>query len=414
MSRNTLYGLIALVGIAAGTLFWRYWSYQRSVKRQQEVTTLLERTEGKPEERIIALDSLMRRYPDDDMVRRVGVYQLLRAHAELRSDSATLVRAAERFLATDSSGAAYNYVSSVYADRRVNVAAGLRYANRALVEAREMSRPEGIADSQWVEQRRMMIGECEHIRGKLYALNGQPQMAIAALRAAADSVPDSPSILLTMANTYEESGQLEPALAAYMAVMRQRYDDPDAREAIRRLYPRLHDPYAHVEAVLDTLVEHARTARKAALLAKRAPRPAPRLTLVGTTGKEYRLDALKGKVVVMYLWATWCIPCQRLLPLVQQAYERFGSRQDLLILAVSLDQRTELVAPFVEKRGFTFPVAYGDREAYSRLKVQGLPTLLFIDPQGTIQFTHLGYSDTGDFVEELGWQIEALRERPVR
>jgi thiol-disulfide isomerase/thioredoxin len=125
-------------------------------------------------------------------------------------------------------------------------------------------------------------------------------------------------------------------------------------------------------------------------------------------GEEHRLDAMRGRTVVLYLWATWCLPCQRQLPLIEKAYAAYGSRPNVAFLAVSVDQRPELVKPFVQRHGYTVPVTLGDRELYARLDVQGLPTLLIVDPQGVVRFRTLGHSEVGDFVEELGWRIEAV------
>lgn len=413
MNRTTTIGLVALVGIAAGTLVWRYWSQRKAVERQQELTSVLEATEEDLEQRIAALEGFLAKYPDDAMIGRVAVYQILRAHVDLRSDAATLTRAAERFLGVDSSGAAYNYVSSVYAEREINAAEGLRYANRALIDAREMGPPNTMTESQWLAQRRMMVGECEHIRGKLFALNMQPRTALVALHAARDSVPDAPSILLDMAKAYEQAGEPDSALSTYLDVVRLRYDDPDAREAIWRLYPGRWGTSVSVAFVLDTLVERARNLRRETVLAERIPDPAPTASapiLTGIDGNELRLEAMRGKTVVVYFWATWCLPCLRQLPFVEKAYLAYGSRPDVAFLAVSIDQRPELVKSFVERHGYTIPVARAGREIYAGFQMEGLPTLVLIDPAGAIRFRHLGHSEVGDFVEELGWRIDALAD----
>jgi len=120
MSRNTMYALLAMLGIAAGTLVWRQWSYKRTTGTQQALTRILEQTDENPGERIRLLDSIMVAHPDDATIRRVAVYQKLRAHVELGSDSATVVRAVDDFLATDTSGAAFNFASSVFADLSIN------------------------------------------------------------------------------------------------------------------------------------------------------------------------------------------------------------------------------------------------------------------------------------------------------
>jgi len=410
MSRNTVYALVGLLVIAGGTLYWRYHQYRRSQATQREVAALMDRTEGNSEARIAALDSLLARYPKDNVIRHVATYQLLRAHVEAGSSPEVIGRAVKEFLAVDSSGAAYSYVSSVYADdQALSAADGLRYANLALAEAEKTKRPENMNGAQWAEQRRMMIGECQHIRGRLLTRANRLDEALTALRAAADSVPDSPSILLDLARVYERKDLPHEALETYMDVVRLRYDQPEARAAIVRLYPALYGPSISTSAVLDTLVANARHARRAAVLADTTHRAMPPFDLAGPGGQRFRSDELVGKIMVMDMWATWCEPCTRQMPLLQHAYERYGRQPGVAFLAVSFDQSPDVVAPFIERGHYTIPIAYGDRKLYESFKVQGIPTLCIIDHDGVIRYQHLGFSEVGDFVEELGWRIESLQ-----
>lgn len=408
MSRNTMYALLAMLGIAAGTLVWRQWSYKRATGTQQALTRILEQTDENPGERIRLLDSIMAAHPDDATIRRVAVYQKLRAHVELRSDSATVVRAVSDFLSTDTSGAAFNFASSVYADLAINAPEGLRYAHRALAEVREVKRPKDMTEVQWAQQRRMMVGECHHILGRLYALSGQSRPALAALRAAADSVPDSPVILLRMAEIHERMGQLDSALESYMQALRLSHADTSALAGFARLYPAVHGPAVDPATVLDTLVAHARAKRRADLLAQRISQPAAPFDLSTLAGRQYRLSDFRGKTLVLYFWATWCGPCKRQLPAIQEAHIRLKAHKDIELLTVSFDQHFEVVPPFLARKRYDFPVVPGDEGLYKSYLLEGLPTCAVVDSTGTIRFKRLGNSDAGDFLEELGWQLEAV------
>jgi len=408
-----MYALLAMLGIAAGTLVWRQWSYKRTTGTQQALTRILEQTDENPGERIRLLDSIMVAHPDDATIRRVAVYQKLRAHVELGSDSATVVRAVDDFLATDTSGAAFNFASSVFADLSINSPAGLRYAHRALAEVRQVERPREMSDAQWVQQRRMMVGECHHILGRLYALSGQSAAALAAFRAAADSVPDSPVIRLRMAAIHEAAGSPDSALACYMDVLRLSHGDTTALSGFKRLYPAVHRTPVALGMVLDTLVANARAARKTALLAQRVSQPAPPFDLTTLTGKRYRLSDMRGKTVVLYFWATWCVPCKRQLPGIQEAHTRLRAHKNVELVTVSFDQRFEVVPPFLARKRYDFPVVQGDEGLYKSYLTEGLPTCTVIDSTGTIRFKRLGNSDAGDFLEELGWQLEAVTGKSV-
>jgi thiol-disulfide isomerase/thioredoxin len=408
MSRNTIYGLVALVAIAAGTMLWRYHEQSGVGARGERIAKLLENTEGLPHERVRVLDSLAGAHPDDELVQRIAAYQILTTLSETDTDSLTLVDAVDRFLATDSSGAAYNFASSVYADAEISVREGLIYAESALLEANTAVQPEGMTPEQWAGQRRMMVGECKHIHGRLLALDGQTEKAAVALSAAADSVPDSPLVLLNLARNTERLGQRRLALDRYMAVVRLKYDDSYAREAVGRLHPALRSRYASAHGVLDTLVSNARLARRAAVLADTVRRPMPTISLDGPDDTRHASADLLGKVVVVDLWATWCAPCLKQMPELERAYQRYLGHPGVEFLAISFDERREAVVPFMQRNGYSFPVAYGDRTLYEDFRVQGIPTTYIVDRDGTIRFERLGYSEVGDFAEELSWRIEAL------
>ena len=412
MSRTTIVGLAALILIAAGAAYWRYTGYQEDVRRQKEITRALERTEGDLVARVDALDSIIAAYPEDEMIQRVARYQVLRSHDEMDSRSGAVVTAAESFLSIDSSGAALNYVASVYASHRVSGAGGLGYAQRALVQARAVERPENMTDEQWSEQRRLMVGETLHIVGQHQLLEADPAGARTTLEAAADSVPDSPNVLLTLATVLEELGSRRDALDRYLSVVRLRYEDEPAREGVSRLLPEFYGYRTPVHAVLDTLVANAQTRRKEFLLSDAIGRPLSPVVLERLGGGVAKLDSMGGSAVVLTTWATWCVPCQKLLPRFQAAYDELGYRSDVTFLAVAFDEDRERVAPHVAAKGYTFPVAYGNRSDYGTLGVQGIPTTLYIDPHGVIRFSRLGYSEVGDFIEEMTWQLDALAGVP--
>jgi peroxiredoxin len=413
MSRNTIYALIGMLGIAAGTLVWRQCSYKDAMEQQATLASILERTEDDPATRIRQLDSLKAANADDKTIQRIVIYQVLRAHAEMKSDSATVTAAVAEFLATDTSGAAYNYVSSVYADLGINTPTALRYAHRALAEVRELEPPRDMSEAQWTQQHKAMVGECHHILGRLYLAAGQTEAGLAALQAAADSVPDSPAIRLRIARIQEAAGRPDSALASYLDVIRLSHSDTAAVTGARRLIPVVQGADVSTDAVLDTLIVHARAARKGRLLGEGVSQPTPSFDLSTIAGKRYRLSDLRGKTVVLYFWATWCVPCKRQLPSVREAYHRLKNRSDIEIVTVSFDQRFEMVPPFLARRGYDFPVTPGGEDLYKEFEVQGLPTCTVIDSTGKIRFKRLGHSDAGDFLEELGWQLESVARKPV-
>lgn len=117
--------------------------------------------------------------------------------------------------------------------------------------------------------------------------------------------------------------------------------------------------------------------------------PAPDFTLTTLDGQSFALSAAQGKPIVLNFWATWCGPCQRELPALQAAAERYGDQ--VLIVGVDQGEEPATVQTYVDKLGLTFAIPLDAEFAVSELyTVRGLPTTFFIDRQGVIRQMWLG------------------------
>ncbi len=117
---------------------------------------------------------------------------------------------------------------------------------------------------------------------------------------------------------------------------------------------------------------------------------APALVLKDLDGRTVTLADLKGKVVMVDFWATWCEPCQIMIPWLIEMHNRYAS-QGLEIVGVAMDDDQKDVRPFVDKAKMNYPILYGnDNIADSWGGVFGLPTSFLIDRDGKIRATHQG------------------------
>ena len=127
--------------------------------------------------------------------------------------------------------------------------------------------------------------------------------------------------------------------------------------------------------------------------------------LSGLDGKGLSMAALKGKVLVLDLWATWCIPCREQHPLYEQVKQRFRDNPSVVFLSVDADADRSAVQPFVASMKWQGPVYFED--GLARLfAVDGLPATIVLDRSGRL-YTHLnGFLDKNHFAELLTERIQ--------
>ncbi len=117
---------------------------------------------------------------------------------------------------------------------------------------------------------------------------------------------------------------------------------------------------------------------------------APDFTLQTLDGQQITLHALRGKVVVINFWATWCSPCKAEMPAMQQVYEAYRT-QGLEILAITVERDTAAIEAFVQQYGLTFPILLDSETMAARqYQVHGTPTTFFVDRQGVIRWVVVG------------------------
>jgi peroxiredoxin len=119
---------------------------------------------------------------------------------------------------------------------------------------------------------------------------------------------------------------------------------------------------------------------------------APAFSLEMPDGREIALDELRGKVVLVNVWATWCPPCRAEMPAMQRVYEEYQA-QGFEILAVNSTVQDTLsnLEPFVNEYGLTFPILLDRQGEVTRLyRVMSLPTSFFIGKDGVISEVVIG------------------------
>lgn len=119
---------------------------------------------------------------------------------------------------------------------------------------------------------------------------------------------------------------------------------------------------------------------------------APDFTLPALEDKDFTLSSLKGKVILLNFWATWCPPCRKEIPDFVELYEKYREK-GLEIVGVSLDREKEkVVKPFAEKMGINYTLVFGNQEVEKKYGgITGIPTTFLINRKGNIAKKYIGY-----------------------
>lgn len=118
---------------------------------------------------------------------------------------------------------------------------------------------------------------------------------------------------------------------------------------------------------------------------------APRFSLKNQDGKVIDLNKLKGKIVLVNFWATWCGPCRAEIPDFIEVYNKYKSK-GFEIVGIALDEGGwSKVAPFIEKEKINYPIVLGSQEiANAYGGIEGIPTTFIIDKNGYIAGRQVG------------------------
>ena len=127
-------------------------------------------------------------------------------------------------------------------------------------------------------------------------------------------------------------------------------------------------------------------------------------------GSKVKLADLKGKVVLLNFWATWCPPCRAELTRVEKDIIEKFKGEPFVFLPVSRGEKKETVAAFREKMGYTFPMGLDtDQSVYKKYAVTYIPRNFLIDKKGKVVQASVGY-DEAEFAELVKLIEETIKK----
>ena len=138
--------------------------------------------------------------------------------------------------------------------------------------------------------------------------------------------------------------------------------------------------------------------------------PAPNFTLTDGDGNTVSLEDLRGQVVMINFWASWCGPCREEMPLLEQIHQRYEPL-GFTLLGINVEENSSDAVNWLRDRPVSFPILFDPENGVSQLyDVVAMPSTVLVDRQGNVRFLHHGYK--AGYEDQYQDQVRALvRER---
>ncbi|MEE2709707.1 MAG: redoxin domain-containing protein [Gemmatimonadota bacterium] len=377
-----------------------------------------------PRDRVAAVDQFLQDEPDTPF--KAHVYRLqFMSHREFTDDDDFLWDLGQRYVTaftvlTERISESYeknpilanmyNEVAIEFANRGNHLDGALRCGIQALalMDQKTMEGSPKVSEEQWTAGINAFRGQTLKTVGWIQSQRAAYSEAETALKDAIELLPDEGPVHYHLGQTYLAQGRKEEGAEALLMAATASRAEPAASVELQRLYREKYgaEAVSHLQTDLEAAQTRAHVARVRRVVANRLDVTGPDFTIADLEGGLVSLSDLEDKVVVVNFWATWCPPCRKEMPALQELWRKYENTVDVRFLIISVDQETEKIKPFIAQYGYTFPVYHGTAASHL-FGIISIPTTLVIDKQGKVQYRHTGYHP--EITDFLTWEIEALR-----
>jgi len=390
---------------------------------QTELNRAVGEANGSPVDVTRALEQHLRRYPDSP--RRSEIEASLYKTATEQNDRPRIILYGDKVLAgkpADEMEVLDHVIRALlYSEDAESAKKALAYAERyeKAVDALGTEAPQGhTTAAQWADLADRARARVKVVEARATGNLGNLEDAVAAARQSWMAYP-SAEAAHEMARWLVKLGREQEAIERYAEAVT--IEDPRSpwsererdRKVATTLYVKLHGSEEGLGDVFLKAWDRSAAALRDRVARYKAIDPNYNLTdmfqfrLPAVGGPALDMSALKGKIVVIDFWATWCTPCIAQHPILEEVMRKYASAGDVAFVSLNADDDHSLVAPFLKGQNWDQRV-YLESGLASLFNVTSLPTILVLDPSGRLYSRMTGLS-TDNFERMLSTRIDEAR-----
>ena len=226
----------------------------------------------------------------------------------------------------------------------------------------------------------------------------------------------------------DKTGNESEIIPAIEAGVKQNAASPEMLDRLKEHYIQEHGSASGFDAYVNSLKSGTKVAKQQEEIEKSlVNKPIKLFALEKLTGGTVDMRKLKGKVIVLDFWATWCAPCKASMPGMQMAVNRFENDDDVEFFFVATQETRpnykNVISDFIEKKNYSFNVLLDAVNPERKTKdyvysvytktfhFSGIPTKMVIDKKGRLRWYSVGYKgNASELADEISYVVELLRE----